>query len=216
MKWFKYITIISIFPLLSFYEGNQTEWQLQRNKNNISIYSRDLQNGSRMEMKAETVLDVPLSNMVAMVQDVEFYPNWMYRCSESRIIKRVSETEFYYYLVTTVPWPVSNRDMVVHVLVSQNDSSGTVEFDLHGIPDYIDEVDGIVRVQVFEGKWILKPLSGGKIQVIQKLMVAPTGALPTWMVNLAAIEGPYGTMVGMVEKVGEQRFSNKHFDFLKK
>jgi ribosome-associated toxin RatA of RatAB toxin-antitoxin module len=188
---------------------------LQRSRNNVSIYSRQLDSGDKMEMKAEAVVETSLSNLVAIISDVDYYPNWMYRCSESRIIDKISETEFYYYLVTTVPWPVSNRDMVIHVKLNQDETTGVVEVDLQGVPDYMEDIPGFVRVQVFQGKWIMKPLTGGKIKVIQKLLVAPNGEMPMWMVNLAAIEGPYGTMVGMIEKINDGRFDNKQFDFLK-
>ncbi|MBA3900448.1 MAG: hypothetical protein H0X62_09610 [Bacteroidetes bacterium] len=61
----------------------------------------------------------------------------------------------------------------------------------------------------------MKPMAGGKIKVIQNLLVVPNGEMPLWMVNLAAVEGPYGTMEGLAGQINDSRFANQQFDFLK-
>ncbi|MBA3900288.1 MAG: hypothetical protein H0X62_08795, partial [Bacteroidetes bacterium] len=64
MKWLRIIIILIFIPLLAFYKDTNGEWQLQRNRNNISVYSRPLDNGEKMEMKAETIVESSLSCLV--------------------------------------------------------------------------------------------------------------------------------------------------------
>lgn len=215
MRWFRTIVAFSLVPWLVFFGNSQEEWQLQRNRNNISVYSRPSGENGIMKMRAITTLNVPLSNIVAILKDVDYYPQWVYRCSEAEIINQISETEFYYYQVTTVPWPIQNRDMVIHMKLSQNEKSGEVTVELKGKPDYIKEKEGLVRVKIFEGKWFVKPLEGGGVMVTHDILVVPNGSIPTWMVNQAAIEGPFGTLEEMANRVNEARFANRSFPFLK-
>jgi hypothetical protein len=215
MKWLRIIIVLGVLPLFAFYTGGQEEWQLQRNRNNISVFSRLAEATGAMEMRAVSNIKSPLSNIVAMLKDVDYYPQWMYRCSEARVLKVISETEFIYYQVTTVPWPIKNRDMIIHVKIAQDQETGEVRVALKGLPDYLERSEELVRVKIFEGQWILKPLPNGQVKIMQDILVVPNGEIPAWMVNLAAVEGPYGTMEGLVNQIQDNRFANQVFSFLK-
>ncbi|MDQ3190518.1 MAG: START domain-containing protein [Bacteroidota bacterium] len=193
----------------------QNDWELIRKKNNIEVYSRAVEKSEIRELRAITTVDSDLSNLVAIIHDVEYYPNWVFRASKAEVLKRVSETEFYYYQVTEAPWPISNRDMIVHVKFSQNPESKEVLVILDGVPDYIKEKPGIVRVPNFNGKWVFTPLENGTIRIIHKLFIEPKGDIPNWLVNRAAVEGPYSTLLNMKTIINKDRFSNRTFRFLK-
>lgn len=211
----KIITALFICFIAFIDMPSQYKWQLQKEKNNIRVYSRSVENTDIRELKAETTVEVPLSNIVAMIKDVNYYPNWVYRCSEARILKKVSETEFYYYQLTYAPWPISNRDMIIRCRISQDQQTGRVIAKLDGAPDFIEEKPGIVRVQKFSGEWVLTPVDDGKVRIVHELFIKPQGDIPSWLMNYAAVEGPYSTIHNMIQKLNDKRFANRTFGFLK-
>jgi hypothetical protein len=210
LKLFFFYGLLSLF--FSFQQ--ERDWVLKKEEQDIRVYSRIVEDSDVREMRAITTLNVSMNNLIALIRDVEYYPRWVYRCSEAYVIKRISETEIYYYQVISAPWPISDRDMIIHAEMGK-DEDGTIHIRLKGVPDYLDVKPDRVRIKKFKGKWILKPTIDGKIQVVQDVLVIPSGNVPSWAVNLAAVEGPFGTFLGMKNIVHEERFANHTFGFTK-
>jgi hypothetical protein len=177
---------------------SEENWQLKRSRNEIKVFSKAVEGTNFKRLRAETTIHQPLEQILKTIHNVENYPQWVFRCTQARILKRISSTEFYYYQVISVPWPISDRDMIIHLKTIEK-ADGSILITLQGVPGYMPPEDDFVRVQVFEGKWELNPLRDGGVEVIQELMVVTGGPLPAWMVNRAAVEGPYGTMKGLRE-----------------
>jgi ribosome-associated toxin RatA of RatAB toxin-antitoxin module len=215
MSLIRSILLLLSIPFISSFNVHKEEWELQRNKNNISVYSRAAPDTDIKEMRAVTVVSAPVSNVVAMIKDVDYYPNWMYRCSEAKLLKEISETEYIYYTVTSVPWPIKNRDMIIHAKITTDESTGIVHVSLNAVPEYLEEKPDLVRIKKFDGKWTITPQEQGEVKLVNDVLVIPNGEVPEWMVNMAAVEGPYGTMEAMVKEVNSERFSNRDFGFLR-
>jgi ribosome-associated toxin RatA of RatAB toxin-antitoxin module len=206
--------LLLFIHIISIFDSHKQEWELQRNKNNISVYSRPVQGTDIKEMRAVSVINAPVSNVVAMIKDVDYYPNWMYRCSEAKLLEEISETEYIYYTVTSVPWPIKNRDMIIHAKISTDESGGVVHVSLNALPEYLEEKPDMVRIKKFEGKWTITPLEKGQVKLVNDVLVIPNGEVPDWMINMAAVEGPYGTMEAMIREANSERFSHRSFGFL--
>ena len=51
-------------------------------------------------------------------------------------------------------------------------------------PAEVPEKDGIVRVKINTGAWILAPLAGGKrTRITYRVSTNPGGSIPTWLAN---------------------------------
>jgi hypothetical protein len=58
---------------------------------------------------------------------------------------------------------------------------------------------GFVRVPYSLATWEVIPLTKDKIKVDYVFRVNPGGAIPAWLVNIAATTGPYNTFVKLRE-----------------
>jgi ribosome-associated toxin RatA of RatAB toxin-antitoxin module len=204
-----------VFPLVAFYSKSSENWKLLKDQKDIKVYSRQIEGTKRVEMRAETNIEANLSCLVAMITDVDYYPKWVYRCTSAKLLNKVSDHEFFYYQTTYLPWPMSNRDMAIHVKITQDKTTGKVIAILKGDPDLIPENKEFVRVRVFEGKWEIKPISPGVLSVKHQFVIDPNGEVPNWLLNMAAVEGPFNTMENMVKQKGHKNFANRQFNFLK-
>ncbi len=170
---------------------------MKKETEGIKIYVRPSQHSNLKELKTVTRYKTSLSNLVALIADKESYPKWVYGCSKSYILKRVKENETYHYQQTDTPWPLSNRDMVVHNIVLQDSVSKVVTIKSKGYPEYIPHNASVVRVPEFSAYWKFTPLPNDEVEVEYFMSLDPGGEIPDWVVNIAVSEGPVKTLKNM-------------------
>jgi hypothetical protein len=212
---FKLLSCILILGGLIFGEEIIREWKLERSRNNVKIFTRSSEISGVNEVKAETTVNSNLSAIVKLLTDIESYPKWIYQNEKSEIIKQVSDTEYYIYQVTWVPWPAKNRDMITHVKFKQDKKTKTVYMLAVADPDYIPEKPSYVRIQRYNATWTITPSGDGTVDLINEIAIDPGGGIPSWMANLAIIEGPYTTTLNLRKKIQEPDYKNAKVDFIK-
>src|SRR5450631_4132077 len=107
--------------LLTWYRGGaQTGWNLKKDKDGIRVYSRTSENLKYNELKAELTVQARPSDLAALILDITNYHEWSFNTKLSYVVKPVSPSELYFYSEIESPWPASNRDLVVHLRISQD------------------------------------------------------------------------------------------------
>ena len=107
------------------------------------------------------------------------------------ILKRNSLYDFYYYTETTIPWPMSNRDVVVHLTMTRDSLNRFLKITAAGVPGYIPEKSGKVRVPRSLIRWYVTMPSSTSISIVYTFEADPGGNMPAWLVNMFADKGPY-------------------------
>ncbi|MGC4057079.1 MAG: START domain-containing protein [Chitinophagaceae bacterium] len=171
----------------------QKEWTLKSNKDGIKVFTRTEQTSGLKEIRVQCQVPATLSQMVALVMDVNAGKDWVYATKSSTLLKTVSPSELYYYSEVDMPWPLNNRDFIAHLIVSQHPQSHVVTIDGPTVGNYVAEKEDIVRVKRSSGKWTLSPVAENLVHVDYTLSVDPGGNIPIWLVNLFATKGPTET-----------------------
>ena len=169
-------------------------WRQIREGENVIVYKRDVSDSKYDESLAQTVINVPLSALVALIMDGDSLAQWIDTVKESRQLDAVSPTEVYNYTVSGAPWPVSDRDAVVLSRVEQDSETLTVTISSSGRPDYTPKRDGTVRVPYIASTWTLIPQPDGAVEVSFRVHNDPGGEIPTWLINNLASDQPYNTL----------------------
>jgi len=186
--------LILLFVAFFFAAGpvsyGQESWKLKSNRDNIAIYTRDVPNSPFKGIKVVCELNATLSQLVAVVMDVNTAVEWVYSTKSAVVLKQVSPSELYYYSEVNVPWPASNRDFIARLTVTQDAHTKVVTILGPVFPDYIPEKKDIVRVRHSEGKWIITPVGKDRVRVEYTLNMDPGGNIPAWLVNMFATKGP--------------------------
>jgi ribosome-associated toxin RatA of RatAB toxin-antitoxin module len=190
-------------------------WELKKNENGISVYTRGAEDSDFKELKSVVVLKTSLSSIVALLNDFESYPQWVFRCGKSSTLKRISETEVMHYQTVTAPWPVDNRDFVVDVKLTQDQVTKVVVIKSESKPDYIPEAKDHVRIKKFRASWTLTPLKDGSVEVTYQLLVDPSGYVPAWIINLAVVDGPYETSLHLKDWVKKDKYQKAIVSYIK-
>lgn len=203
----KFISGLLFLSGLAVAQTTSTQpWHLQKSENGISVYSRGAENSKIKELKSVFQVKTSLSSIVALLNDFESYTHWTYRCGTSTTIRKIAENEYIHYQTVMAPWPVDDRDFVVHTVFSQNSVTKVVLQKATCLADAAPLVEGRVRIEVFKAGWTLTPLKNGMVNVEYQLLVDPGGNVPAWLVNLAAVDGPYETQLEMKEWVMKEKY----------
>ena len=143
-----------------------------------------------------------------LLLDVRCHTKWVYNTLVSVPIKVVSDTELYYYGETYAPWPVSNRDLVLHVKGNIDYANEIIEINVHSTPGLIPEKKGKVRVPRSHSHWIIKKTPQG-CAITYTLDIDPGGRLPAWLVNFASVEGPFLSFTEMKKILTSGQYNKK-------
>jgi hypothetical protein len=113
-----------------------------------------------------------------------------------------------------MPWPLSNRDFVAHIRVSQDKVTKVITVDAPAVPGMVAPKEGIVRISHSKGLWTLKPLSPEKISIVYTLQVDPGGDIPAWVVNMFSAQGPLQSFRKMKEELQLGKYKNTAAEFI--
>ncbi len=189
-------------------------WELKREKGGIKVYLKEAEDSDIKELKFETELEASLSSLAAILTDVAGFDDWVYASVKSETITKLSDTEVIYYTEIDFPWPMSNRDLVLHSKFWQDPHTLAIHSQSYSVHEKMPEVDGNVRMKKCDLHWIFTPIGNGRVKLNYFLSSDPGGGIPAWMINLAADQGPLLTMVKFKEEIEKEKYKNAKLAFV--
>ena len=187
------ICLLLFLPAIYFHSEAQPGWQLNKNSNGIKVYTKASDSSSFKLIKVEGVFAGTWEKLYAILTDVDNHKQWVYNTKKSNLLKRISNLEVLYYIETSLPWPVENRDIAIRMIIHYDTRNNTYKVTTVGEPDAIPLKKGLVRVPYFNATWEVKPLENRQLAITYYLDVRPGGGIPAWVVNLFTTKGPYDT-----------------------
>ena len=185
------LLFLFLFSFFAFTAFNQDNWQLTKKKDGISVYQREVKNSVYKSIKVECTFEGTYDRLLAVLNDVSTHQNWVYNNKDASLIKRISPTEFYYYTETSLPWPMTNRDAVVHLKITRGDLNRFVKISAIAEPEYLPKKTGKVRVPQSNVQWYVTMPTAKTIHIVYTFEADPGGNVPTWLVNSFADKGPF-------------------------
>ncbi len=207
----KYLLPTCFLVMLALTVKCQTNCELKVEKDSVKVFLCHLKDSRFKAVKSTFVVNSSLSQLAAMVLDVDDYGAWQYKTVSARVIKKISEREIIYYTEVAAPILTSNRDFVIRLTLEQNPHTRELIIEAVSIPTYLPTKEKVVRVPFSKARWTVKPLSHARIQVEYYIEIDLGGAVPPWMVNMVAPQAPYETFKAMREKIGRYKNSKAHF-----
>ena len=185
-------------------------WVLKKSKDGVTVFTKKNPATNFDLLKTECTLPYKATELLSLITDVESHTKWVYNCILSQPIKIVSETELYYYGETYAPWPVSNRDLILHISATQNPATKRIDINVFSEPEMLPQKEGKVRVPRSHSHWVLIPVKQG-VEITYTLDIDPGGNLPAWLVNFASVDGPLLSFEAMKKVLKEKNFKMKKF-----
>lgn len=190
------------------------QWTLVKNDRlrQIKTYAR-LEDGKQYRSFKATMLmkDVKPETLVRFLLDFENYDRWYWQVLESKLLKKVSPTEYYVYMVHKAPAGLPDRDVILHATVElQTASKNFVVLKVQSEPNYLAPKPPLVRMIAEDLTFKFTPLENGDIAVESEGYVDPGGKVPSWAANFVQHSAPYSVALGSLRMVKKDEYAKSN------
>ena len=179
----------------------QPNCELKKEKDNIKIYGCVAEGSALDDIRVEFEVNSTIDKYIPIVLDVTHYHEWRYREFNHKVLKKISDAEMIYYAQVSAPFPLSDRDLVLHLTINRDSLPKVLTVTIESMPDYIPPVEDVVRVQSSFSTMTLIPLSESRLKVSCYVRVNPGGQIPDWVINMFSTQGPYETFKNLIDKM---------------
>lgn len=207
------------------------EWHLQIDdrQNDIVLHYRKTSN-DLIEFRGVTHIKSSLSAFVALFRDVDAMPAWVDRAYKATNLKQLSDTEVYAHMVTSMPFPFSYRQSIVHTHISQDSITGEIVINGRDAkPGYLQELSKekreflarqqkYVLIRNLKSHWAFRPQSDGLVEIEFQGYGNPGGYLskifPQQLLRMLIWEAPYNTLKKLRKIVLDPKYQSSGFSFI--
>ena len=135
--------------LLSLYcFAQDKDCTLKKEKDGVKVYTCKSDTSKFRSLKAEfSIKNVSIEELKAFLFTVPKYLQWQYNVLESNLVKRINDNEMIYRVVIDAPWPLDNREMIVHFkadILNQDQAN----FFINSVPTDYPRNEDLIRVPV--------------------------------------------------------------------
>jgi len=184
------------------------DWKLATREKNVAIYSR-LRPGSPLkEFKAVGRIDAPTCGVCAVIDDFQNYPKFMPYMTECRLIKRDGDSMVGYQRLS--PKICADRDYTLRVWKKSWPVSDGLVFMSYWSPANElgpPEKNGVVRVKICEGKWLLEPDGAIKTRATYSIYTDTGGFIPSFIANRISMTGITKLFAAVRKQVNDPRYA---------
>lgn len=162
------------------------DWTEAYHTSELVIFIKDVNEGRRIVATAEIAVRPEI--IFGALSDIEHYADFMPYVEESRVLSRGSDASVITYARLAPPL-VTDRDYVLKVRMTRGTASngGAFKVEWDTVPDVLPEIDGIVRIKLNEGSWLMQPLdTGTRTRLTYTLLTNPGGLIPAFITNLSS------------------------------
>lgn len=186
--------IVGLAVVQSVYSA--VEWRKVLSKDDIDVYTRAVTDSECHEFKGETTMDAPRDACVGVLKDVSSQTQWMPNTKTAKLVRTIDDMSDVLYHVTTMPWPLEDRDSVIRrdFLLE----SGAMIVTFRAITDpQAPETEACLRINELSGQWIFRTVNDSRTHVTYSMRCNPGGNIPVSVVNMMSKSLPHETLLGM-------------------
>lgn len=197
---------LCIFVLLTPPIYADKSWNFAQESDGIRVYTKVDKGNPVRSFKGEVTLETNLNTVIAVLDDTQAYPRWLYNCISAKQLKDISPNETLNYIHTAMPWPAVSRDSIIYSKQKQDPKTKKITIELSSRPEALSKKKGVVRIQNLKGRWILTPTKNGQVKIVYEMNVDPGGNLPKWLVNTMSVDLPMNTLNNLRDMVKEPKY----------
>ena len=187
-------TVFALIPLYFAAVGSQimaaqSEWSHVRDEPRIQVYTRPVVGSPYLEVKVSAMIDASLEQVSAALGDGEGCGDWRAMCESSVVLKALSEQNRFVYLVLDLPWPIADRDMVIH-------SHAQVDRDAKTVTVKLQSASSEYPLQDYEraetsGEYRIRAINDAQVEFTYTIHSDLGGDLPPDLINPRLVASTY-------------------------
>lgn len=193
----------------------QTAWELKKDDEGIKVYTGSIPNSNIKAVKVTCILNASLSGLTALLLDSKAHEQWVYNTKTSYLVKQLSASSQLYYSEISMPWPLTNRDVVVEMNISQTPGTNVMYVSANAVAQYVPLNKNKVRVTMSKVSWTVTPIGNNQLSVVYIGQADPGGDIPAWLANSFSTKGPFETFKKLKELIASPAYTHAQYVFIK-
>lgn len=166
------------------------QWEFIKERDGIKIYTRKEANNELKSFKGMADLHTDMDKVCSLIGNAKKFDWWDKSITEIKVLSYELGKYIQYYLVYDVPWPLSDRDLVVDARITIDPVTGIETIYAQPLPNVIPEKPNLVRIKKYWQKWTIQPAGQNNVHVVLEGFVDPGGNVPAWLYNMVITETP--------------------------
>ncbi|XOZ33694.1 START domain-containing protein [Halomonadaceae bacterium KBTZ08] len=185
---------------------NDQHWDKAMEADGIQIHTRNIEGSHIDAFRAETVLDAPLEAVMAVMANPRSCMEWVHQCAHAERLETGGFRDRYAYSVNDMPWPVSDRDYVLHIQTRTGESRDHIIIEMESVEGRVEPKDDYVRMPASSTVYEFFREGDSRTRMLWYQHAVPGGSLPDWLVNRLATDIPYESLRTLNEVVNQDRY----------
>ena len=187
-------------------------WRLAKydKRHEIKAYVKSEDGTFLRSFRVEAYFDAPIEAVTRLQADVDSYARWYFLVLEAKLLKKVSDKEFIFYMVHDAPVGMADRDVVMKATIEPMTAKKPyIVINMVSLPDYLPPQKPYERMAT--ENYVIKLTPQGKDRTLLESegFIDPGGASPAWAVNFVQGKGPYSNMLGMRRMLTLPQYQDK-------
>jgi hypothetical protein len=180
------------------------DWIERRNRDGIIIHTLEKEGNPLKEYRVSATINFPLQEVYLFSTDLEYRPAWVVRCVGLEILDTLHGSHILYHTAYDIPWPLSDRDLLVECSFSLDTLSGKAHLlTITSDADYPPE-EGFIRMAQYREEVFLEEIGPGRTLFRAEGFADPGGSLPAWVVNMFLVDGIYDSVIRTWEEMNKR------------
>jgi hypothetical protein len=119
------------------------------------------------------------------------------------MVKKNNAYDFIYYSETHMPWPLTNRDAIIHLQIRTDSLPKFLIVTGKSVEGFVPEFPSRVRVPHYEATWKVTMPASDQLRINYLVEVDPGGSIPAWVANMFAEKGPFGSFSNLAGQLNK-------------
>ncbi|MBU1170543.1 MAG: hypothetical protein KKD44_13350 [Proteobacteria bacterium] len=174
---------------LSNSQQQDRAWCETEKSEGVTNFTKTIQGSDLNAYKGVCIIDSPIEIIYDILSNVSEHSKWIKYCATSRELDRPSDKQSFQYYDFDVPWPLANRDIVVHCTTEADWGRGKITIQSEAVKEPLVPIrKNHMRITDSRQEWILE-------------QVTPDSTRVTF-VSYTNMEGPVSKMLNkLISKV---------------
>lgn len=163
--------------------------------------------------KAEGTVEANIFELMAVIADIDRRKEWVSNLAEVRKVAGDVESQITLYERMNLPWPFSDRDVIVESTIEKNYKTLEIRVNYHNVnlPEIVPEKKDIIRVPLVVGGFYFKSINPQQTYCQLTIKLQLGGKIPQWLMDMIIKKIPEKTLYSLLDQVKATKGKYKEF-----
>ena len=200
-KFFPILLFALIYNLVYTENLSAQDWKFIKERDGIKVYTRNEENNPVKSYKGEMDLHTTMKNISELIGNIKSFDWWDENITDIKVLGFENEKYIRYYFIYDLPWPLSDRDLCVESLITNDPITGKRVVHATPLLGVVPEKPDLIRIKNYWQQWDIQPEDNGILHITLEGSVDPGGSIPAWLINMIITDTPLNIMRKVREQV---------------